>query len=327
LARAYNGKIDERNFLEDSGAMKKEMLFILSFFALVVSIGALDASEASEFEAGWPDSVVVAAAGDGQAPDSIRVMYKSGKERGVYVVRESKDTVFVLRTGAAKTIAEDSRKAARKITEKGYGFAGVVLQGAAAVNIEPVAEMLSYVLPSRAKFQFNDFSYEPMYLTGGMGYVGVGNGIRLGGGGMRGNRRFASAFFSGDSVVSMDLAVRFGGFCLEKVIYASKNTFIAGGSLGGGGMKTGLAILDQESYSPFRPSAEEVEPIEYKASFLYTELHGGATHTLLPLLHLGLDIFIPVFFSADGFAPSIPSSSFLTVNPVIRARIVFGNLG
>ncbi len=275
------------------------------------------------------DSACVECAGADSAVDSsaLRVTVGKGDSKGLYVVKETKDTVFVLRTGDAQKFAHDSRKAAKKITEKGFGISGVILQGIHAVSVEPAMELATMLTPSRVRWEINELSYEPFFLSGGMGYIGVGNGVRLGGGGMHGNRSFASNTFGGDSVASLNLDVSFGGFLIEKAIRRRTSTFIGGGYIGSGKMKAELGIGDRSQYSHFDDDDETPSTGEYKTRFLYTEVHGGWTHSLLPILHLGAGISVPLFFSSNGFVPYTSGSGFLTVNPGVHLRIVIGNLG
>jgi hypothetical protein len=239
-------------------------------------------------------------------------------ENRFFVVKETRDTVFVIRTGDAGELAEDSRKAARKITEKGFGLAGVVLQGVHAIKIEPAMDLAASIRPG-LRWDINSFAYEPFFLSGGMGYVGVGNGVRLGGGGMHGNRSFVSAPFSGDSVASLTVDVNFGGFLIEKALRVNNSTMIGGGYIGGGALKAEMGIGEFLE--------EDVDMGSFEARFLYTELHGAYTYSILPILHLGLGASVPLFFSSDGFVPYNAGSGFVSVNPGLHLRIVIGNLG
>jgi hypothetical protein len=42
-------------------------------------------------------------------------------------------------------------------------------------------------------------------------------------------------------------------------------------------------------------------------------------------MHIGANVSLPMFFSADGF--DAPTGSFMSANPALQIRLIFGNLG
>ena len=101
---------------------------------------------------------------------------------------------------------------------------------------------------------------------------------------------------------------------------------VVGGYLGGGSIQLSTQEFDQNDYSAFRSfddDAEEENRIQ--AGFGLLEVHGGATYSLTNFFHLGMELTIPVFVSLDGFAPY--TTEFVTPNPGINLKIIFGNLG
>jgi hypothetical protein len=245
----------------------------------------------------------------------------------VVVIKENKDTVFILNTTSHSKCVRDVKASLDTIRRKGYGFGGGPLIGVNAINIEPLIDLVDRVQPLAGReFSFNQYGAEPFLLKGGMGYAGVGNGLRLGGGGMHGSRRFVSAKRAGDtSFVVMDVDVGYGGFMIEKAFVRDRFTMIAGGMIGGGDFEVKAQLVDTSDYSIFSHDELDVDEDEITAGFFNLEVHGAMTYTVCPIFHLGLDVSIPVFVSTNGFEPY--TADFATVNPGVRVRFIFGNLG
>jgi hypothetical protein len=204
---------------------------------------------------------------------------------------------------------------------------GGPLVGVNAINVKPVKDLVDRVQPLAGRdFGFNRYGEEPFLMKGGLGYGGVGNGMRLGGGGLHGSRRFVSAKRAGDSaVVVMDVDVSYGGFLIEKAFVRNRCTITAGGMIGGGNFEVKAQMVDTSEYSIFERDRVNPDGAKISAQFFNLEAHGAFTYTVCPIFHLGMDVSIPVFISTNGFEPY--TADFATVNPGIRVRLIFGNLG
>jgi hypothetical protein len=208
----------------------------------------------------------------------------------------------------------------------------------ALINKYPDLKRLDFPIDSR---------YETFILAGGMGYGGVGNGIRLGGGGWGGSKTFGATRTLSvspsdtanqiDSLYKLSVGVGMGGFLLEKAYVIDRLNIMLGGFIGAGAMnirsyrsegkKTLFFDAGDEEYSD--SSDTEREP-DFRASFMLTELHGGLTYSMLSWLHLGVDGWCPLFFSSSGFANRFQqpiTDGFMSINGGVRIRIVLGNLG
>jgi hypothetical protein len=168
-------------------------------------------------------------------------------------------------------------------------------------------------------------AFEPIATTGGMGYVGLGNGLRIGGGATGGNRYFASDPYEGDSIVSLNVSVHYGGVIIEKAFVLNRFNFLSGTQVGGGSMTTTIHHTVESGSFMFNPSRSKNRGESKTANFFLLEFHGGVTFSLAPFLHFGTEVSLPVFYSQEGFEAS--TNAFISMNPAIQLRIVFGNLG
>ena len=242
------------------------------------------------------------------------------------VLEEGKDTVYVLDTDQLEEVADNWRGRLDEVRGNGYGGSGGPKAGIAAIYTPPITDFLeadSYL--SHFRFDIREW-YEPFIMKGGMGYGGVGNGVRLGGGGMGGTRHFTSENVYRDSIVELEVQVGYGCFLVEKAFVREKANYVLGACLGRGEIELQAAKYHQGNHSVFTTFDElTATKGSQKAGFAYVEIHGAATYTVLPFLHIGGDISIPGFISAEGFGG--PTSDFISANPSVNLRIMFGILG
>ncbi|MBN1758008.1 MAG: hypothetical protein JW863_06815 [Chitinispirillaceae bacterium] len=245
----------------------------------------------------------------------------------IVVLKENLDTVFIFDKSVFRHVAKDWRNNIDIFRQRGYGASGSSYYGASAVSIRPVEELAEH-LPSLAnkKFHFSRFGFEPFLMSGGAGFVGLGDGFRLGGVGMSGERRFSSVPFSGDSVLVLRTRVSYGGFLIEKCMLRDKWNLSMGGLLGGSSIK--VAISEQtatafwnEDDDPF--SGEE--QYNHQAVCFMVEPHCGLTYTIFHFFHLGARVSLPMFMSLDKFG--VYTNDFFSVNPGFQISLTFGNLG
>jgi hypothetical protein len=161
-------------------------------------------------------------------------------------------------------------------------------------------------------------------MNGGMGFAGIGGGLRIGGGGMSGERHFTSQRYAGDSLINYSTKISWGGFLIEKLVTREKYSCVIGGYLGSGSLKAGWVKVN-DGYSAFDHFDWEDDENEIKAFFGYFELHGGTVYNIAPWMHVCGDVSLPVIVSTDGFAPY--TKEFISLCPGLRVRLIFGNLG
>ena len=126
-----------------------------------------------------------------------------------------------------------------------------------------------------------------------------------------------------DSILVLQVHTGFGGLFVEKVFLRKNFNLFVGGMLGGGKI-TVTPRWDTGAFeSVFHISKEEESRAE--ANYAGVELHTGFTVTLLPWLHVGTDVNGLFLMSVNGFGET--GNSFINVNPGLRLRLVFGNLG
>jgi hypothetical protein len=241
-----------------------------------------------------------------------------------------KDTVELLSRETARSFLDKIKGKKRGGRERGYGGGIGVTPSVFAINIDPVQELLDY-MGRNSDFGNADFPIHGMFKTffmmGLTGYGAVGNGIRIGGSFVGGERSFTAR--SNDSIYGLKIETSFGGLLLEKAIVHNNCNFYAGGIAGGAWIEVQPSkTLDYLSAAPVEVDESSFNTLSAPGVLL--ELHGGGTYTMINWCHIGVDFSLPLFFSASGFRTPVGHSvtnGFITPNPGLRFRIIFGNIG
>ncbi|MBD3343997.1 MAG: hypothetical protein GF401_02930 [Chitinivibrionales bacterium] len=255
----------------------------------------------------------------------VHITIDKGDSGGITVIEENKDTVYIFR----KSCRDDERKGLRRglgrLREKGWGGSGGPCFGAFALSMDPINEVIETDdLLRHYTFSINDY-FEPVFMQGGKGYGGLGNGLRLGGGGMEGILFFPSKNAYQDSAVDLEIEIQYGGFLIEKAWVIDKLNYTAGTYLGSGSITLNAVKYSLSERTNFENEIDDDEAQKAKARFFSMEIHGGFTYSFFPLVHIGMDMALPFFFSSKGFERR--SSDFFSVNPGLQAKIMFGTLG
>jgi len=172
---------------------------------------------------------------------------------------------------------------------------------------------------------FDKARYHAFFSMGGMGYLSVGNGVRLGGAGVSCERYFPSDRFATDSAISLYVKAEYGGLLMEKAYHYNDCSFFAGMQIGGGSLKVSYSGIDGNVFEDSNQQYDTKYGRERSAQFALIEVHGGLTYTLMPFVHVGADLSIPMFYSAAGF--NAFTSAFTTVNPALAVRLMIGTRG
>jgi hypothetical protein len=249
-------------------------------------------------------------------------------------VEAIKDTVLVLTREGAKDLLGDLREERRTARERGFGGALGVAPGVFAVSMKPVDELVGkYGSLRDVGFDIDD-GYDMFVMIGGLGYAGLGNGLRIGGGGRGGSKEFTrikrDTAGTTDITHTADIAIGYGGFLIEKARVAGNFNLLLGAMFGGGSMSFKLRSTVGDPFSTAGTTDSLLPEGTADASFLLIEAHGGITYSLLSWLHIGADISAPLFISASGFRAANQggiTDGFVTVNPGLRLRIMLGNIG
>jgi hypothetical protein len=101
--------------------------------------------------------------------------------------------------------------------------------------------------------------------------------------------------------------------------------FLAVTQLGRGSIKLTAHRTLRGGNSTFTEEQNDNDRATKTAKFFLLELHGGFTYSIASILHIGADAMLPMFYSANGF--DAYTNGFVTVNPSVRLRFMFGNLG
>ncbi len=243
--------------------------------------------------------------------------------------REVKDTIQLLTKEGAKAFLNSFIGKKRGSRKRGYGGGLGPVVGLHTVNLEPVKELIP-IFPSK----YNGYklaltsihgNYDNFLLIGGLGYGGIGNGFRIGGGGRGGSRSYSVVY--NDTTWVTKVSVGYGGFLAEKCFIKNRANWFIGGMIGGGN----ISVTPSYTTGVFEEvSDDNYDFNELKASFMLLEFHGGFTYTMVSWLHIGMDISTPFFLAPDGFKNNTDRSltnGFMTINPGLRIRFILGNIG
>lgn len=245
--------------------------------------------------------------------------------------KTQKDTVLLItdKDEIGRIVSSISSKV-KKSRIQGYGGAGGFGPRIAAFNMDPIVDIVrnsdGIIFPTLGG------GYTVIAMNGGLGYGGLGNGIRIGGGGWGGSRKYTSRPFkrvanaAQDSVAEVTAEIGYGGFLIEKAFVRENWNIIVGGMVGGGGLSANIVLKPEKGASAFSFNSDTFGKADQSAGLGTFELHGGATCTVAPWLHVGGDASMLFYSSINGFAAST-TGTFYGVMPSIGFRIIFGNLG
>jgi hypothetical protein len=310
--------------------MKQIMHSILAA-GIFLGAGRAGAQEAPLQVAAAAETVYVTNKGDTlfhlKARDSSRGVEKVEEVKiPSLLVQSGKDTLVILKKSSVEDLVKNISHNVKKSRELGYGGAGGVVPAMLLVNVNPLRNVINREAGLRSADFGLDHRFEPFYMMGGMGYGGLGQGIRIGGGGWGGTRIFTTEPANA-RVTEIKVDLTYGGFLVEKCLVRDSWNLIVGGMLGGGTLRmekytyasdSGISVFSRQN------SLDTLDPVQAEASLYSLELHSAFTYTLLPWFHLGAEINAAGFFS-EGFGGG--NGSFVTGNPGLKLRIIFGNIG
>lgn len=244
-----------------------------------------------------------------------------GREIAI-TARSFADSIQIITKETARAFLDNFSGKKRNARERGFGGCIGPALTLMAVNTEPIRELIRM----DSDLQRIGFTLGPSYRTlitlgGGFIYGGVGNGLRVGGAGRSGTLNFQGVHNDTNYLLGIDLS--FGGFLIEKSMVSNNMNYLIGGVFGGGAYTASL-MYGEGAFAKIKNIGET------NASFVNIEVHGGFTYTLAGWFHCGPVVSLPLFFSAEGFKNSngiIKTNGFMTFNPTLQVRFVFGNLG
>jgi len=291
---------------------------------------AVDLADELEDLAGDLEDEIGDAGGADAAADT------SGLRRELHAVRDT--IVYVTKKGVSEFLA-GFRGIRSSPRDRGFGASAAFSVQVLALDMKPVYDLFR-TNPGLLQLGLPIYdSYETTVLLGGEGRAGVGHGIRIGGAGWGGHitrsatRTVTVDSAEVDSVYAAQIHVGHGGLLVEKAFVTSRFTWVLGGIFGGGALSVEIwRGTDRDILR--RPEAmedtDEEAAIVLESGYLYFELHGGGSVSILPWLHLGLDLTCPFFVSPRGFSDNLGrelSGSYFSFSPGARIRIVLGNIG
>ncbi len=241
-----------------------------------------------------------------------------------YNVAATGDSMVVSKNNNNDKYAMSGEEKKRKARSRGYGGGLSVISGLMYMDMGPVHELV--VRDKRLKdVSFGiDWGYEIFPVTGLIGYGGIGNEVRIGGGGYKG-KKLISAYSGGvtDTLHRIELDFNAGGFLLEKNKAVKNSNFFIGGIIGAGIIELNVKELNSEGV--IKDEHGKKRERSFKSMFGLLEIHGGVTYSFASWIHAGFDLAFPLIYSPQGF--EWETGEFQTANSIIRIRLVFGNLG
>jgi hypothetical protein len=212
-------------------------------------------------------------------------------------------------------------------SSRNRGIGGGFMPGVIVLDRGPMRDLLNVVpqLQGKSFGRLNSSRLLPVFISGGMGYLGFDNGVRLGGVGMSGERSFTSDIYQQDSIMVMKVSVNYGGFLVDRAVSWDPFMVQTGMVVGGGSLSSSFCARSQNAFSVFSRNTDSTEKTTYTARFFLFELHGSCSYSIASFMHIGANVSLPMFFSADGF--DAPTGSFMSANPALQIKLIFGNLG
>lgn len=199
----------------------------------------------------------------------------------------------------------------------------------------------------RYNFDFSD----NMFMTfGATGYGGNSCGMKFGGTGSFGFRKFISSQMtvpirdslgnvfvqSGDTVKTDSVAhlitmIAYGGFTVEKSFEVANCMFGIGGMFGGGALILNKAFKENRkgtsafSNTPAEADTSMEDISSWSAAPLTCfDVHANLSYRLAPGIVIGTEAYALFFHSSSGF--NMNTDSFFTANPGVRLKLIFGNV-
>ncbi len=244
-----------------------------------------------------------------------------------------KDTIIVVDTLIVDRVEEYKESRTEEIllmvnsklkkgSLSGFGGSAGPSFGVSSFSVKPIRSMISNENDHRGEdspFHGLDFeidgNYETFFVSGGFGFGGVGNGVRIGGGGYSGSRSYKSMNVAPtDTIKELIIDIGYGGVILEKAWSKDNTTITVGTLLGAGKYSTSLKPIEY---------VEDVEGYSSEASFFAGEIRGSYALSVTNWFHIGLEAYTLLTASSTGFKYS---DNFATINGGARLRLLFGNL-
>ncbi len=244
-------------------------------------------------------------------------------------IQTNKDTLLVLTNASFKDIIDKATNRVRDSRTRGIGGGAGFSSALVWLDMTPVNEMLKQTDLDTMGILFPKGS-TPITLFGGMGYGGLGNGIRVGGIGFGGSKLYTTR--KSDTTYTISTGIGYGGLLIERALVVHQFNLLLGGIVGAGGI--GVSLNKQQSRYSF---GSQPSDIQYGigagggagAGFFLAELHCGFTYSIVSWLHIGGVGAALGMFSSNGFMKADGTSfgsGFITINPSAQLRIVLGNI-
>ncbi len=249
-------------------------------------------------------------------------------------VRE-KDTVLVIRENFGEDLLEAlnlgqfQTQNMEKARIQGYGASGGFTPGLMFSSMSPVKKLLGAL---EKELHGKNIAGNMVFFlgTGGIGYGGLGRGLRIGGAGASYYSIDGINYTGNDGIDSsayIRTSLRYGGVIAEKAWVRDRMNFFAGGLIGGGSMNVDVFRGKKEGsfFGEASPALMSGDPLNADTFTLAGDIRAGFTYTMLSWMHMGMESGLVYFYSPTGFNNYI--GPFGLTAPVVKLRVIFGLLG
>lgn len=240
---------------------------------------------------------------------------------------------------AKADLHNDEKSKEKRVKAPGVGGSGGITIGLKAIDMTPIKESIAFDKKRRGENSvYHNLNideklkgqYETFFISGGQGLVGLGNGVRIGGGLYGGGRTYRIWNDMEDSLYNMASWVGYGGFTLEKSFGSDNVNFLIGTNIGAGSQGVVLWNSDEDFYTE-ATNNDSTTVITVTSNdrgvdwsvFFSNEIHTGVTYSFLPWFHIGLEFSGALFVSGAGFKNGV---NYTTFNPGGNLRIMFGRV-
>jgi hypothetical protein len=259
--------------------------------------------------------------------DSTDRLNTVADEQGGAAALKETDNDIVASVNQSPSIGGTVDNTVKSGRKKDFGVGGGPIPGIVGLDMTPVKEFIrnNRFLNGKTFPTLDNSRFHVFFTMGGMGYLCVGSGVRLGLAGLSGEHNFMSDRCTSDSSVLLSVKAEYGGLIIEKAFHREYYNFYTGMQIGGGSLRVKYRADDESVFDVSSPKYEEDAGRESTVHFNMLEIHGGLSYTFAPFVHIGADISVPLFYSATGF--NAYASGFTTVNPAVAVRLMLGNRG
>jgi vacuolar-type H+-ATPase subunit H len=273
-----------------------------------------------------------------KAEEEIAEAAQEAKDQAQVAVEEAKDAADDAKEEAREAAEQAREDAQEALEEKGHSGGGILGLQTVWLNTKPFKDLVAKESSLRGK-DF-DFGSRPMVMLGMGGMHEHPSGYRGGVTIWGGYRSYQSDEFgkvagdstTHDSVTVLRVIPAYFGYTMDKAFHFSRFSVNLGGMLGGGAyivQKKDYDLDESETFVSTNGDGSNDTQNDYgawsAAPFFAWEVRAGMGVELAPVFHVGIEGFALFTYAPEGFG--VATGDFVTVNPGVRLKLIFGKAG